>query len=130
MKRDEAINRILACDELKNEAVNSVLGVSSKKMSKTPVTRDNIIMIIELLFGKEREMTREDALRFMRSKGVNISRASLDKIVSSLIDSGFKLGALVGYTVKTKGDAFQDGMTWGKFKVMPNGDPIPKEFLR
>ena len=130
MKRDEAINRILACDELKNEAVNSVLGVSSKKMSKTPVTRDNIIMIIELLFGKEREMTREDALRFMRSKGVNISRASLDKIVNSLIESGFKLGFLVNHTVKTKGDAFTDGITWGKFKVMPNGDPIPKEFLR
>ena len=130
MKREEAINRILECDELKGEAVNSILSASSRKMKNTPITRDNIIMIIELLFGKEREMTRSDALEFMRSKGVNISRASLDKIVNSLIESGFKLGFLVSYKVKTKGDAFQDGMTWGKFKVMPNGDPIPKEFLR
>ena len=130
MKREEAINRILECNELKNEAVKSILNASTKKMTNTPITRDNIIMIIELLFGKEREMTREDALAFMRLKGINMSRASLDKIVKCLTNSGFKLGFLVNHKVKTKADAYQDGITWGKFKVMPNGDPIPKELLR
>ena len=130
MKREEAINRILECDELKNEAVKSILNASTKKVAKTPITRDNIIIIIELLFGKEREMTRGDAHEFMKLKGVNISRASIDKIVNSLIESGFELGSLVNRKLKTKADAYQDGITWGKFKVMPNGDPIPKELLR
>ena len=85
---------------------------------------------MDLLFGKEREMTNNDVLRFMNAKGIKISIVSVSKIVKQLIDMGFKLGVLVDLKTKDRSDVDLGGITWGKFKVMPNGDPIPKEFLR